>query len=183
VAVKSWINHARTPLAAPGFRAVVAVAVLAAVGAVGGQPGTATAFAPGWHRYVLGPSSRYVSPVDAQSRGSVGHLRTLLAGRGRPTTLTTVAGGTPASVVLDFGKDVAGTPFVDVTSVTGSPALNLVTGESRQFLRRPAATAVPAGLRSIVTVNGHRVRQRCDPDGYVRVTVSGGSATVSVTGG
>jgi hypothetical protein len=44
--------------------------------------------------------------------------------------------------VLDFGKEVGGTPFIDVTAVDGTPALTLVTGEARQFLRRPAATTI-----------------------------------------
>ncbi|MFC0552653.1 alpha-L-rhamnosidase C-terminal domain-containing protein [Planotetraspora thailandica] len=58
------------------------------------------------------------------------------------TTLTTVAGKAPASVVLDFGKEVGGTPYIDVTAVEGAPTLTLVTGEARQFLRSPAATTV-----------------------------------------
>jgi hypothetical protein len=81
----------------------------------------------------------------------VSHLDTLVKGKGRATTLTTVAGATPASVVLDFGKDVAGTPYLDVTAVEGAPTLTLVTGEARQFLRRPASTTVAAAAAAGAT--------------------------------
>ncbi|WP_433087575.1 alpha-L-rhamnosidase C-terminal domain-containing protein [Dactylosporangium sp. CA-052675] len=63
---------------------------------------------------------------------------------GRPATLTTTAGATPASILLDFGRDIAGTASIAVTAVTGTPTLTLVTGEARQYLRRPATTTVAA---------------------------------------
>src|ERR1043165_2516877 len=107
------------------------------LGSVGVPAAAAPHFAPAWHRFVLGPSSEQVPSVAVESRGSVSDPRTLVRGRGKPTTLTTVAGGTPASVVLDFGKDVAGTPNFDVTAIAGSPTLTLVTDEARQFLRHP----------------------------------------------
>jgi hypothetical protein len=72
----------------------------------------------------------------------VRHPHSLVQRKGPATTLTTVAGGTPASVVLDFGKEIGGTPYIDVTAIEGAPTLTLVTGEARQFLRTPAATTV-----------------------------------------
>ncbi|MEV6851044.1 alpha-L-rhamnosidase C-terminal domain-containing protein [Actinoplanes sp. NPDC051411] len=97
-----------------------------------------------WQSYVLGPASAQVTPVRAESRGQVTHPETLVHGHGRPTTLTTVAGQTPASIVLDFGKDVGGTPYLDIAKVSGTATLSLVTGEARQNLRRPAATTTTA---------------------------------------
>jgi hypothetical protein len=73
--------------------------------------GATSGSAPTWHRYILGPPSTQVSPVGAEGRGSV-------------------AGRTPASVVLDFGKDVAGMPYFEVTAVAGAPTLTLVTGSA-----------------------------------------------------
>jgi hypothetical protein len=137
------------------FAAIIALSA-GALGSIGGQAGAA-ASTPAWQSYVLGPSSAQVRPVDATSRGDVTHPATLVKGRGKATTLVTVAGQTPASVVLDFGRDVAGTPFLDVTAVTGAPTLTLVTGEARQFLRRPASTtlAAPAsaGATQVVLVS------------------------------
>jgi len=124
------------------IRQIGAAAMVATLATVGMQTGRAAAATPAWQRYVLGPSSTQVFPVKVEGRGTVSNPHTLVNGKGRATTLTTVAGGTPASVLLDFGKDIAGTPFFNVTAVSGAPTLTLVTAEARQFIRRPASTAV-----------------------------------------
>ncbi|MET8421812.1 alpha-L-rhamnosidase-related protein [Streptomyces sp. NPDC005134] len=121
---------------------VAAAALLATVGSVGVQAEAAAPKTPDWHSYVLGPSSPQVTPVDVQTRGSVSHPNTLVKGKGKATTLTTVAGGTPASVLLDFGKDIAGTPNFDVTALEGTPTLSVATAEARRYIRTPAATTV-----------------------------------------
>jgi hypothetical protein len=120
-------------------RRTLAIAVVAAIGLTA-TPAAATASPRSWQSYVLGPASARVSAVHAEGRGQVAHPETLAHGHGRPTTLTTIAGKTPASVVLDFGKDIAGTPYLDIAKVSGPATLSLVTGEARQYLRRPAAT-------------------------------------------
>ncbi len=106
-----------------------------------------------WQQYVLGPSSPQVRPVAAQERGDVRHPRTLVSGHGPATTLTTAAGGTPASVLLDFGREVGGVPNLDIIAVTGSPTITIVTSEARQYIRTPASTtvaaAVPAGTTRV----------------------------------
>ncbi|MET7990820.1 alpha-L-rhamnosidase C-terminal domain-containing protein [Amycolatopsis sp. NPDC005232] len=97
-----------------------------------------------WKSYVLGPSTPDVHPVQAEGRGDVTHPQSLLKAHGPATTLTTKAGGTPASILLDFGKEVGGTPYLDLTKVTGSPTLTLVTSEAKQYIRTPTATTVSA---------------------------------------
>src|SRR5689334_11132488 len=92
---------------------------LVLVTAVTAAPAAAAASTRPWQSYVLGPASDQVTALRAEGRGRVSHPEALVHGRGKQTTLTTVAGKTPASVVLDFGKDVAGTPWVDVTKVSG----------------------------------------------------------------
>jgi len=119
---------------------VVAVATVLVTSVL--PAGSAAASHPAWQSYVLGPSSAQVAPVKVESRGAVSNPHTLVRGKGKPTTLETVAGQTPASVLLDFGKDVAGTPFLDVAAVSGTPTLTLVTAEARQYIRRPASTTV-----------------------------------------
>ncbi|MEV6846759.1 alpha-L-rhamnosidase [Actinoplanes sp. NPDC051411] len=131
-----------SPLASRTRRTLV-VGLVLAVG-VTAAPAPASANPRSWQSYVLGPSSEQVKPLRADSRGQVSRASALVDGRGKTATLTTVAGQTPASVVLDFGRDVAGTPHVDVTKVDGAATLSLVTGESRQYLRHPAATTVSA---------------------------------------
>src|SRR5689334_22548344 len=116
-----------------GIGLVLAVSLAAA-------PAAAAASPRSWQSYVLGPATTPVTAVRAEGRGAVTHPESLVRRHGKPTTLTTVAGRTPASVVLDFGTDVAGTPGLDVAAVSGPVTLSLVTGETRQYLRRPAAT-------------------------------------------
>ncbi|ADJ47523.1 alpha-L-rhamnosidase [Amycolatopsis mediterranei S699] len=98
--------------------------------------------------YVLGPSASDVHAVRAEGRGDVKHPQSLTSSHGPATTLTTVAGGTPASVLLDFGQEIGGTPYLEPTRVTGAPALTLVTSEARQYIRTPAATTVPSAVPS-----------------------------------
>jgi Bacterial alpha-L-rhamnosidase C-terminal domain/Bacterial alpha-L-rhamnosidase 6 hairpin glycosidase domain len=137
-------------------RSIVLLAVSAAVGWSAVPAGADSEDGVAWHRYVLGPQAPQVAPVSVvETRGDVTNPRALIGG-GDAATLTTVAGATPASVVLDFGRDVGGTPSVDVTALgAAAPTLTLVTGESRLFLRRPAATTVavaaPAGA-TVVTL-------------------------------
>jgi hypothetical protein len=121
------------------------------------SPATAAAPANSWQSYVLGPASGQVKPVRAEGRGTVSHPESLVQWRGKATTLTTTSGATPASVLLDFGKDIAGTPYLDVAKVTGTATLTLVTGEARQYLRRPASTtttvAATAGGRQVTVAS------------------------------
>jgi hypothetical protein len=123
-------------------RRVLAVG-LALTATIAATPTAASATARSWQSYVLGPPSGQVTAKHVESRGRVTHPESLVR-RGKPATLTTVAGQTPASVLLDFGQDIAGAPNVDVTAVSGSATLSLVTGEARQYLRRPAATTTAA---------------------------------------
>ena len=134
----------------------LAVGLVLATG-LAATPAAATASPRSWQSYVLGPASPQVTAVRAERRGQVTHPEALVHGHGRPTTLTTVAGQTPASVVLDFGKDVAGTPHLDIAKVSGPATLSLVTGEARQYLRRPAATTTTtdaaAGARRVTVAS------------------------------
>ncbi|MFL6127003.1 alpha-L-rhamnosidase C-terminal domain-containing protein [Actinophytocola sp.] len=115
-------------------------------------PGAALpAAATRWQPYVEGPASATVRAIAAEGRGKVRHARSLVSGHGPDTTLTTTAGDTPASVLLDFGKDVGGVPFLDVREVSGGPTITLVTTEARQYVRTPAATTVTAPAPAGVT--------------------------------
>ncbi len=161
-------------------RSITVLAVLAAVGSsVLPAYATPAGFdSVAWHRYVLGPPAAQVSPIGAEGRGDVSNPRNLVRGKGKPATLTTVAGGTPASVVLDFGQDVAGTPSVEVTAVQGTPTLTLVTGEARQFLRRAAATtlatAAPAAATTVTVASTANLE--------VGNTITFGTQTATITG-
>jgi Bacterial alpha-L-rhamnosidase C-terminal domain/Bacterial alpha-L-rhamnosidase 6 hairpin glycosidase domain len=160
------------------IRRTIVVTVVAGLAAAGMPAGTAAASTPAWQHYVLGPSSPQVAPVRVESRGSVSNVYTLVRGKGRPATLTTVASGVPASVLLDFGKDVAGTPFFDVTELSGTPTLTLVTAEARQYIRRPASTTVAAGA----TAGSTQVTLATTANLEVGNTITVGTGTGAQTG-
>jgi hypothetical protein len=169
------------PRASTTRRALVIGLVLAA-GLVA-TPAAATASARSWQSYVLGPASEWVAPVRAEGRGAVSHPEALVRGHGKRTTLTTVAGTTPASVVLDFGKDVAGTPYLDVAKGSAAATLSLVTGEARQFLRRPASTTTTAAAAAgasqvaVASVTGLETGNTITFGGAQTRTITGFDAT------
>jgi hypothetical protein len=68
---------------------------------------------PNWQSLVLGPSSDDVRPVRVvRTVGTVSNAG-VLVGQGTGTvSLTVPQGGAPAAVVLDFGREVGGTPYV-----------------------------------------------------------------------
>ena len=67
-----------------------------------------------WEKYVLGPDSPQVYPVAVtETRGDVSRAAALVERNGG-VTLTTRAGETPASVLVDFGKEMSGPLFFDV---------------------------------------------------------------------
>ncbi len=165
-------------------RTLAAVAIVAL--GLAASPAAATATpVRSWQSYVLGPHADQVTAKRAEARGAVINAGSLVHPHGRPTTLTTVAGQTPASVVLDFGRDIAGTPYLDIAEVSATSTLNLVTGEAREFLRRPAATtlAAPAtaGARQVTVASaaGLEVGNTITLGGQTR-TIVGFDATTRV---
>lgn len=150
-----------TSLAAAAVLAVGGVTLTGPGVTSAGAAATAQETPASWEKYVLGPDSPQVYPTAyADPRGSVTRPASLVERNGS-MTLTTVAGETPASVVLDFGQEMSGVPFMDVVRTTpataggANPTLQVVTGEARSFLRRAVATTVsantPAGA-SVVPV-------------------------------
>jgi alpha-L-rhamnosidase len=102
-----------------------------------------------WQGYVEGTGTPIVRPVAATVVGDVTNPQALVRGRG-VTTLTWKAGQDQPIVVLDYGKEVGGLPFFDVSSVhPASPgtAVSLQAGytEAKQYLiGTPASTTLAA---------------------------------------
>jgi hypothetical protein len=91
---------------------------------------------PNWQSLVLGPASDDVRPVRiVRTVGSVSNAG-VLVGQGTGTaSLTVPQGGAPAAVVLDFGREVGGTPYIVVSSSTASSAtVRVSTSEALSFL-------------------------------------------------
>ena len=91
-----------------------------------------------WQRYVEGNGASTVRPVAAAVIGDVTNPQALVRGRG-VTTLKWAAGQVQPVVVLDYGKEVGGLPFFNVSSVTPASAATSVTmlagySEAKEYL-------------------------------------------------
>ena len=102
----------------------------------------------GWQSYLEQPASSDVRPVSTTVlSGSVSGARALTGHGHGDTTLTVTPGGAPATVVLDYGVDVEGTPYATVESYTSggtAPALSLAFSESMTYLRTPGSSTLAA---------------------------------------
>jgi hypothetical protein len=99
---------------------------------------------PNWQSQVLGPSSDDVRPVRiVRTVGSVTNAG-VLVGQGTGTaTLRVPQGGAPAAIVLDFGKEVGGTPYITVSNPTASSlTVRISTSEALPFLTNSSGAFV-----------------------------------------
>jgi alpha-L-rhamnosidase len=95
---------------------------------------TAAAAIPDWPRYVLGPATPYVTPVRVVSTsGAVTNPQGLVDPSRGPATLTSTLGGAAPVVVLDYGQDVGGLPYFQVSAASGIPTLRAAYSEAEQF--------------------------------------------------
>ncbi len=76
----------------------------------------------GWRRYDEAPGTAVVRPVRViRVAGNVTNASALARPAGsKRTTLTYTAGGAAPSLVLDYGRDVAGIPTFDVAAASGT---------------------------------------------------------------
>lgn len=93
----------------------------------------------GWQSYLEQPAA---SNVRAQSAivlsGNVTNPRGLTSDGHGDTTLTVTSASDPATVLLDYGVEVEGTPYLDITSHNGTaPTVSLAFSESKTYLRAP----------------------------------------------
>lgn len=119
---------------------VLGVACLAALALV--FPGTSAASpdlsrpsASDWQHYVQTPSSPTLCPTAVTSTsGTVTGAQHLVCGGTGGATLTLTAGGPTPTIVLDYGKEVGGLPYFDVSAASGSPTLKAGYSESQRYL-------------------------------------------------
>ncbi|RAO32634.1 Alpha-L-rhamnosidase [Micromonospora noduli] len=92
---------------------------------------------PNWQALVPGPTTDNPEAVRiTRTAGTVTNAAGLIATGSGATVLTTSSGATPATVVLDFGRNVSGTPFVTVSASSGGSArtVRIATSEALPFL-------------------------------------------------
>jgi hypothetical protein len=139
-----------TRFAAP----LVGLAAVALTVAAAGPAAHAAARAD-WRSYVEAPNSSDVRPVAATVlSGNVRDPQGLAGPAGGLTTLTVAPGGAPATVLLDYGQEIVGTPFVDVKSYRSPgtpPALQLTFSETRKYLFSPGSSTLAADAAATAT--------------------------------
>ena len=115
-----------------------------------------------WQGYIESKGAPTVQPVSiASTSGAVTNAQALAGGSGT-ATLTDVAGQAPPTIVLDYGKEVGGLPFFNVSSASPASSATSVTlrsgySEAKQYLFGAApstALAAPAAAGATnVSVN------------------------------
>ncbi len=102
-----------------------------------------------WQSYVESNGASTVKPAAiTATSGAVTNAQALVSGSGT-ATLTDVAGQAPPTIVLDYGKEVGGLPFFNVSSATPASSATSVTlrsgySEARQYLLGAAPTTTLA---------------------------------------
>ncbi len=145
----SRIRHAvgrfRLPLTllAAGATLGTSMTGTAMAGTVPAAPPSSSYGGAAWQRYVEGPPAPDVRPVRVVSVSGDVSGAAHLAGRGGTATLTMRPGGQPPVVLLDYGKDVGGLPYFDVTAASGSPGLHVSYSEAEQYANQPDGDTNP----------------------------------------
>jgi sRNA-binding protein len=98
-----------------------------------------------WKSYVEGNDATSASPVGATVlSGNVTNPQALVTGNG-VATLTNVAGQAPPILQVDYGKEVGGLPFFNVSSVSPtSPATSVTMRAGYSELQRYLIGAAPS---------------------------------------
>jgi hypothetical protein len=144
-------------------RASVPTAIFTALlMSVPAAPAQAGAGRPGWQSYLEQPKSSDVRPVSATVlSGKVSNARGLTSNGGGATTLTVTTSDQFAVILLDYGEEVEGMPYINVKSygtAGASPAVSLAFTEAKGYLRTPGsstlANAATGGARAITVQPG-----------------------------
>jgi hypothetical protein len=179
------------------FLPATVVAVLAGLAATTAHAATYQAHAAtdrgSWKSYLEQPRSSDVKPISATVlSGSVSNADGLTSAHDGPATLTVRPGGKPAIVLLDYGVEVEGSPYINVHSSTtgGAPlSVSLAFTEAQGYLRTPGSSTLAAASAAGATTITVQPGTRRNPLTFAaddRVSVGSPTETseiVSVSGG
>jgi alpha-L-rhamnosidase-like protein len=100
----------------------------------------------GWQSYLEQPKASDVRAVSATVlSGNVANARGLTRHGAGETTLTVTSAGSPATILLDYGVETEGTPYLDVQSFSGtSPNVSLAFSEAKGYMYSPGSST-PTG--------------------------------------
>ena len=95
-------------------------------------------------------------PISVVSTsGYVQNAEALVADHQGYATLTMVQGGAPPMIILDYGHDVGGLPVFDVSAVSGTPRLQAIYSEAKQWLFPTGDGSYPDGAEVNVSYVGN----------------------------
>lgn len=115
--------------------------------------------APTWQDYNVVPTTATICSVRiVSSSGNVTNAAGLLCNGGGGTSLQASTSGARPRIVLDYGHEVGGIPFFDVSSSAGSPQLKAGYGESARYLTDNGGDFAPVQAFG----NGERDTSRAD---------------------
>jgi len=132
---------------APATASIAAVSsASAARHAAAASASTPWPSAPDWQSYVEAPSGSTVCPAAIVSTsGTVTGAQNLVCGGSGGATLTMTSGGMTPTIVLDYGKEVGGTPYFGVSAESGTPQLQAGYSEGENYLSASGDGATPWG--------------------------------------
>ncbi|MFJ8988835.1 alpha-L-rhamnosidase C-terminal domain-containing protein [Streptomyces sp. NPDC102279] len=88
-----------------------------------------------WREYVQTPKRSDLCPVSVVSTsGTVEGARNLLCGGSGGATLTYGDGGQAPTILLDYGQEVGGLPYFNVSAASGTPTLKAAYSEGLQYM-------------------------------------------------
>jgi hypothetical protein len=102
---------------------------------------------PNWQALVLGSSNTNVKAVSVrETAGSVTNANALI------TSGTATLSGSGATILLDFGKEVGGNPYITVSS--GSGTITIYTSEAYSWIKNGSNYKNDHGSAITLSVNG-----------------------------
>jgi alpha-L-rhamnosidase len=140
------IRHYRIKRAAAALGCALALATCSVPQQALAAAASATPWpsAPDWQSYVETPASATVCPAAIVSTsGTVTGAQNLVCGGSGGATLTMTSGGATPAIVLDYGHEVGGVPYFDVSAESGSPQLTAGYSEGENYLSATGDGATP----------------------------------------
>ncbi len=129
----------------------VALTVTIVLGGWSGVAEAGTSSAPrwparvDWQRMLEAPTTPVVHPVGVvTTSGRVSGATSLIGAGGGQAILTRTSRGPTPSVILDYGHDVGGVPYVAVHSVSGTPFLRISYSEGRHWATSADGDVTPS---------------------------------------
>jgi len=144
VSARRWVRRYRVKRVAAALGCALALAGCGQPRQAGAATSARWPANPGWQRYVETPSSSAVcATATVSTSGTVTGAKNLACGGSGGATLTMTSGGSTPTIVLDYGREVGGLPYFDVSAESGSPRLQAGYSEGGNYLSATGDGSTP----------------------------------------